>query len=122
MGKIFKCKDGCCVNEELYVNGVSKHTELIANSVDAAKEKHVPLVNVTKNMVDVVIGSVVHPMTSEHYIVFIKAVTNYGEHIKELKPTDEPKAKFALLDDEKVIEVYEYCNLHGLWKIEIEAI
>ncbi len=91
--------------------------ELKANTTDGAKEKHVPVVEVKDGLVNVVVGSVIHPQTEEHLIEFIVVVTNNGVYRKDLKPNDEPKASFALKADEKVIEVYEYCNLHGLWKI-----
>lgn len=89
--------------------------ELNANSTDAATEKHVPVVKVSGNNVEVVVGSVLHPMTEEHLISFIVLKTNLGVHIKNLSYTDEPKADFALTKEEKCLEVYEYCNLHGLW-------
>lgn len=91
--------------------------ELKANTTDGAKEKHVPVVEVKDNICNVVVGSTVHPMTSEHLIEFIIVVTTNGIYRKNLTPNDEPKASFALLPSERVIEVYEYCNLHGLWKV-----
>ena len=91
-------------------------TKLEANVTDAANEKHVPVVNVNGNVCEVVIGEVIHPMTEAHYIQVIALETNKAMHIKELSYTDEPKATFALLEDEKVIEAYEFCNLHMLWK------
>lgn len=91
--------------------------ELKANTTDGTKEKHVPVVEVKDGVVNVVVGSVLHPQTPEHLIEFILVVTTNGVYRKDLKPTDEPKASFALKADEKVIEVYEYCNLHGLWKV-----
>lgn len=91
--------------------------ELKANTTDGAKEKHVPVVEVKDNVCNVVVGSVLHPQTPEHLIEFILVVTTNGVYRKDLTPNDEPKASFALLPNEKVLEVYEYCNLHGLWKV-----
>ena len=91
-------------------------TLLKANDTDAANEKHVPVVNVVDNVAHVVIGEVIHPMTEAHYIQWIALKTNKAMHIKQLHHTDEPKAEFALLDGEEVIEAYEFCNLHMLWK------
>lgn len=92
-----------------------KMTEMVAGSVDAVKEKHVPEVKVHGNQVDVVVGSVEHPMLPEHLIEFIVLETKHGHQVKFLKAGDAPKASFSVIDDEPVA-VYEYCNLHGLWK------
>jgi superoxide reductase len=92
--------------------------ELVPNTVDAAKEKHVPVVTVEGNKVVVEVGSVAHPMLEEHFIQWIYLQTKNGGQRKCLVPGQEPKAVFALEDDE-VVAVYEYCNLHGLWKTEV---
>lgn len=94
-------------------------TELVANTTDAATEKHVPAVKVDGNVVDVTIGEVDHPMVEEHFIQWIEIETKQGSQRKTLKPTDSPKAKFVLSDDDELLVVYEYCNLHGLWKKEM---
>lgn len=99
----------CCGNEM---------EELVPNTVDAATEKHVPVIEVEGNKVTVKVGSVAHPMKEEHYIQWIYLETNEGVQRKCLKPGDEPKAVFALNDGDKVVSAYEYCNLHGLWKKE----
>lgn len=93
--------------------------ELKANSTDAAFEKHVPEVNVKKEEVEVVVGSTLHPMTNEHYIEAIILISSEKTIMKKLKPGDEPKAIFKLVDKEKVHKVYAYCNLHGLWVKEL---
>ena len=92
--------------------------ELRANETDGAKEKHVPDVKVEGGIVKVQVGSVAHPMLEEHYIVFIALETENGFQIKYLNPGEAPTAEFAL-GDEKPVAVYEFCNLHGLWKAEI---
>lgn len=89
--------------------------ELTANTTDAAQEKHVPVVLVNKNLVNVEVGSVTHPMTEEHYIQFIVLETNLGYKVRELQPTDTPTASFMCVEGEECVAVYEYCNLHGLW-------
>ena len=91
--------------------------ELVANTTDAAQEKHVPVVDINNGVVDVKIGSVPHPMIAEHYINFIALETETGYQIKMLQPNESPEAKFYI-GDEKVVAVYEYCNLHGLWVVE----
>lgn len=94
-------------------------TELKANTSDGAQEKHVPVVSIQGNNVDVEVGSVAHPMLEEHYITGIYLETSLGGHFASLKPGAEPKASFILKDGEQLTAVYEYCNLHGLWKLEI---
>lgn len=95
-----------------------KMTELVAGSTDAAVEKHVPVVDIKSNSVEVSVGSVMHPMEEEHYIMWIYLETNRGGQIKYLNPGEDAMATF-LLNDEKPKAVYAYCNLHGLWKKEI---
>lgn len=89
--------------------------ELIANTTDAATEKHVPFVQEDGNKVSVQVGETIHPMTEAHYIMWIILETNKRIIRANLTPQDEPKAQFELLEGEKAIAVYEYCNLHGLW-------
>lgn len=90
--------------------------KLIAGTTDAAKEKHIPVAVRTGNMLEVTVGSVLHPMLEEHYIEWIAVQTNFGCQRKVLTPGSEPKACFALCDGEEVEVVYAYCNLHSLWK------
>ena len=92
--------------------------ELIPGTSDGAFEKHVPVFDVADGKVTVTVGSVEHPMLDEHYIEWIAIRTKNGNQRKILKPGDAPKAEFAILDGDEVLEVYEYCNLHGLWKAE----
>ena len=93
-------------------------TELIPGTVDASLEKHVPVATVEGDIVTVNVGAVAHPMVPEHYIEWIYLQTENGGQRKVLKPGDLPKAQFALLGD-KPVAVFEYCNLHGLWKATI---
>ena len=95
-----------------------KMTKMIPGTTDAAVEKHVPVYTVNGNIVSVTVGSVEHPMLEEHYIEWIAVETAKGAQRKPLKPGEAPKAEFALTDDDSVIAVYAYCNLHGLWKNE----
>lgn len=96
-----------------------KMEELVPNTVDAAKEKHVPVVTVDGNKITVEIGSVAHPMVDEHYIQWVYIQTENGGQRKCLSPGEEPKAVFVLEDD-KAIAAFAYCNLHGLWKTDIK--
>ncbi len=89
-------------------------TELVANTVDASQEKHVPVVTkIDDCTIKVEVGSVEHPMAPEHHIAFIYVETENGGILQYLK--DKPAATFCVCND-KPIAVYEYCNLHGLWK------
>ena len=86
------------------------------NTVDASQEKHIPEVTLNGNMIEVVVGSVIHPMTEEHNISWIAIETKQGRQRKVLNPNAEPKVHFALCDGDELKTVYAYCNLHGLWK------
>lgn len=89
---------------------------LKANTTDAALEKHVPAVTREGNKIHVQIGSTIHPMTPEHYIMFIAVVQENLFQLVDLKPGAQPIADFNLNDGP--VAVYEFCNLHGLWKTE----
>ena len=84
------------------------------NSIDAAKEKHVPVLTSNNEGVEINVGSVPHPMTQEHYIQWIEIQTENECSRKNLLPGQEPKAFFPV--KAKVIWVRISCNLHGLWK------
>lgn len=90
--------------------------EIIPGTTDAAVEKHVPAYTVDGNVVVVQVGEVAHPMAEEHYIEWVSIQTKFGNQRKALKPGDEPKVCFAMIDGDSVEAVYAYCNLHGLWK------
>lgn len=90
--------------------------ELIPGTVDAALEKHVPVYEVQDGVVTVKVGSVEHPSLPEHYIGFIALVSGNTIQRAELKPGDKPEAVFYIDRNASVDAVYEYCNLHGLWK------
>ena len=95
-----------------------KMNELVPNTVDASGEKHIPVVTVADGIVEVNVGSVDHPMVDVHWIEWIQLVTNKGSYRKVLNPSEAPHVKF-LLNGEKPEAVYAYCNLHGLWKTEL---
>jgi superoxide reductase len=93
--------------------------ELVAGAVDAAVEKHVPVVTTDAGKLAATVGSVEHPMEADHYIQWIYVELADGSLRKDLKPGDAPAATFALLADDKPVAVYEYCNKHGLWKVDL---
>lgn len=92
--------------------------ELKPASIDAVVEKHVPVISINNSIVEVKVGSMAHPMEEKHYIEWIAIQTNQGYQIKMLKPGDDPKLYFALVNGEKIETAYAYCNLHGLWSSE----
>lgn len=93
--------------------------ELLPGTTDGALEKHVPDVKCEGNKVSAAVGSVEHPMLEEHYIAWIVLETDKGVYRKNLKSGEKPQAEFILAEGEKAVAVYEYCNLHGLWKKEL---
>ena len=93
-----------------------KMAELIPGTVDAAVEKHVPVYRVEGNLVSVKVGSVEHPMLDVHSIQWIAVESKQGVQIKYLQPGQAPEAVFSLVEGDELVAVYEYCNLHGLWK------
>ncbi|MBC8063008.1 MAG: desulfoferrodoxin [Clostridiaceae bacterium] len=92
-------------------------TELKANTTDASLEKHVPVASRNDGKLTVQVGSVLHPMTEEHFIEWIAVVSDCGTERITLSPGDEPKAVFS---DKENAQVYAYCNLHGLWKVDVK--
>lgn len=95
-----------------------KMTAIEAGTVEASREKHIPVVEVSDGKVKVIVGSVLHPMTEEHSITWVYLETDKGGQRKNLAAGEAPEVTFALAD-ERPIAVYAYCNLHGLWKTEI---
>jgi len=89
--------------------------KLEPNTTDAATEKHVPAITKENGKIKFAIGSVLHPMLPEHHIEWIALYTGKRLEFKYLKPGEDPKAEF---EDPDSGTVYEYCNLHGLWKAE----
>ena len=124
MAKFYKCKK--CAN--LFVKVLEGPCtpqccgepcdELVAGSVDAAAEKHVPAVTREGGKIIAKVGEVAHPMLDAHYIQFIALEAGDRLEIKKLHPGEAPEAEFAC-DGAENVTVYEYCNLHGLWKAEI---
>lgn len=120
--KFYKCKHCGNIIAVVKASGApisccgEKMTEIVPGSIDAAVEKHVPVVEIVDGKVIVTVGKVAHPMAPEHYIEWIAISTDRGNQRKMLEPGDEPKACFALCEGEKVESAYAYCNLHSLWK------
>ena len=87
---------------------------LAENTVDAAKEKHVPVVEKTADGVKVSVGSVAHPMEEKHYIEWIEIIAGGKSYRQFLNPGEAPEATFKV--DAEDVTAREYCNLHGHWK------
>ena len=104
------CPTMCCGDEMV---------EMVPGTSDGAAEKHVPVAKVEGSTVTVDVGSVAHPMQEEHWIQWIALETKHGMQRKVLNAGEEPKATFALTEDDAPVSVYEYCNLHGLWKTDL---
>jgi superoxide reductase len=84
------------------------------NTVDAAREKHVPVVEKTADGFKVSVGSVAHPMEATHYIEWIEIIADGKSYRQFLHPGDSPEALFRVDADD--VTAREYCNLHGLWR------
>lgn len=85
-----------------------------ANTVDAAKEKHVPVIEKNADGFKVKVGSVAHPMEEKHWIEWVELLADGKVYRQFLKPGQAPEATFSIQAD--TVAVREYCNLHGLWK------
>lgn len=121
--KFYKCRHCGNIIEKVVDSGVAvvccgeQMRELVPNTVEASGEKHIPVVErIDDCRIEVKVGSVAHPMLPEHHIVFIYVETERGGIRVNLK--DKPEAVICTCND-KPIAVYEYCNLHGLWKTEL---
>lgn len=87
---------------------------LTENTVDAAREKHVPVVEKTDAGVKVMVGSVAHPMEENHYIEWIELLADGKAYRQFLEPGGSPEATFDIEADQ--VAAREFCNLHGLWR------
>ena len=108
-------KSGCtpvCCGEQM--------KELVPNTVEAAFEKHIPVVKEEGGKVFVQVGEVAHPMMEAHYIEWVYLLTDKGEQIHRFRPGDAPNCVFHIGEEEVVIQVLAYCNLHGLWAAKLD--
>jgi len=118
--QVYKCKVCGNIVEVVHTGKgqlvcCNKPMELLAeNSVDAAKEKHVPVVERSGEKITVRVGSVPHPMEENHYIEWIELIADGRVYRQFLKPGEQPEAEFICRAENVVAR--EYCNLHGLWK------
>jgi superoxide reductase len=116
----YQCND--CNSVLLELNGTlteychHSQTLLKPNTADAAKDKHIPVLVFSDHQLQVKVGSVPHPMTADHSILWIFVQTRSGGQYVQLTPEDAPEAFFSVkpLD---VVRVYAYCDVHGLWMV-----
>lgn len=118
--QVYKCE--VCGNMVEVIHGgvgqlvcCGQHMKLnVENTVDAAKEKHVPVLEGTSDGVRVKVGSVAHPMEEKHYIEWVELVVGEKTYREFLRPGQAPEAFFPVKEPGAFAR--EYCNLHGLWK------
>ena len=122
--KFYICPHCRNIAEMIYDTDIALHCcgdemqQLRPGTVEASTEKHIPAVTVGQGVVEVNVGSVDHPMVDVHWIEWVQLVTDQGSYRKWLNPGQAPRVSFPLCG-EKPLSVYAYCNLHGLWKTEL---
>ncbi|MEJ2469625.1 MAG: desulfoferrodoxin [Desulfuromonadales bacterium] len=122
LNEVYKCD--VCGNIVEVLNGSSaalvccgeKMNLQTENTVDAAQEKHVPVIEVGSDSITVKIGSVPHPMTEEHYIQWIELIADDKVYRQNLNPSAAPEATFPVIAEK--VTAREYCNLHGHWSAQ----
>lgn len=121
-GSIYKCTGCGAVVESLWNGNESlsccgtEMKELIANTSDGAKEKHVPVIERQGKNVIVKVGSAAHPMTKEHYILFVELIAGETVMRHDFREGDTvAEATFYVEDETVELKAREFCNLHGLW-------
>ena len=118
--EIYKCTECGNIVEVVHAGGgelvcCGQPMKLLTeNTVDAAREKHVPVVEQADGIITVKIGSVPHPMEQEHYIEWIELLADGKAYRQFLKPGVPAEASFAI--EARDVHAREYCNKHGLWK------
>ncbi len=119
--QVYKCELCGNIVEVLHAGGGllvccgQPMTQLVENTVDAAKEKHVPVIERSATGITVKVGSVAHPMEEKHWIQWVELLADGRVYRQHLKPGDKPEATFPPLGAAQ-LTAREYCNLHGLWK------
>ena len=121
--KFYKCP--ICGNIITVIEGNEKRVsccgktleELKSGTTTASVKKHVPVYKREDDKIIVTVGEVEHPMTEEHYIMFVALINNQNINIVKLISRDKPEVMFPYL---KGSQIYAYCNLHGLWMNEVE--
>ena len=121
LGEVYKCN--VCGNIVMAIHAGGGDlvccgqdmVQMTENTVDAAKEKHVPVIIKDGDKVTVKVGEVAHPMEEKHYIEWIELQVGDKVLTKLLKPGEKPEAEFCICGMSGPLKAREYCNLHGLW-------
>lgn len=117
----YQCND--CNGVLLEMNGTLSqycdHSQALLqpNTIEASREKHIPVLEFKENLLHIKVGSIPHPMTIDHSIMWIFVQTRSGGQYLQLTPEDQPRAEFSI-EPIDVIRVYAYCDVHGLWMID----
>ncbi len=119
---VYKCNKCGNVVESMWAGGAdlvccgeTMH-KLEPNTTDAATEKHVPVIKRSGDSVTVKVGEAAHPMTAEHYILFVELITGDTVYRHDFKEGDTAaEATFLVASDEKDLKARAYCNKHGFW-------
>lgn len=123
LNQVYRCNICGNITEVLHTGASSlvccgeKMELLVENSVDAAKEKHVPVIEKTEGTIKIKVGEVPHPMEEEHHIEWIEIIAGDVIDRVYLKPGDKPEASFNISAENIIARAY--CNLHGLWSKEL---
>lgn len=115
--KFYKEKETETIIASIEEPGKEKYIELVPNTNDAAKEKHIPVYEVKGDEMFVRVGEIEHPMEENHYIAFIALINGHDITKVDLKPNDKPEATFKYI---KGSEIYAYCNKHDIWKAKVK--
>ena len=126
--KFFKCTECSTLVEALNPQCCDEMTccgkpmeMLLPNSKGEREEKHLPVVKRDGDTLTVCVGRILHPMTKNHSIKWIELVGRGFERRISLKSGDDPIVSFKIHENERLISVYAYCSVHGLWRTEIDV-
>ena len=120
LNEVYKCDVCGNIVEVLHAGPAAltccnqKMTLMSENTVDAAVEKHVPVIEVGADSITVKVGSVAHPMQDEHFIEWIELIADGTAYRRFRQPGMAAEAVFCLQADK--VTAREHCNIHGLWK------
>lgn len=120
--KIFKCNVCGNIVELVHEGGGElvccgkPMEEKLSKTTEEGNEKHLPVTEIYENEIKIKVGSIEHPMTEAHYIEWIMIKYNNRKEVIKLSPNEKPFVTFKMEEDFNILEIYEYCNVHGLWK------
>lgn len=118
-GNVVYCNDNNAASLTCCGEKMNKCTEHISDS--EMSEKHIPIYKIDGNKISIEVGEILHPYTIDHHIVFVELNTDKGRHIRMLSNSEVPKCDFYLSENEIPVNIRVYCNIHGLWRRDIEC-